>query len=494
MSRHLLRSVRATSFLTRLETSRALVAGAIVCMLALGAYAQDAKPGNAAGAAATTNSATNNTATTTSVDAAKQDATAKSETSVKSEDQAASASAPKVEYVRAAASAKLYNLPDPKAVVMTTVEKGALLHVKEVRGTWLAVEPAGGIPVWVYGKYLAAADEGRATVVGTKVRMRPLPNTNQESYPLDQLLQGRETLKVLQRADETKPLEKDWVKVLAPAGTIAWVQASLASNQPVADGAAAMTAEHDAALAKLAVVSLPKSFASGNEAVAAAKPAETKPTETKPSESKPADAKQTESKLAETTPAAAPKPENDAEYAKAEALYESTRSGSASDWSAVKAAYEGYLQASPKGALAANARMRIEECELRLQMAQIEADKKMLEKERAAQLEEAQRRLKAASLAQDPLWGRFQARGWLELDPMADPKSPRWLLRFGGKTVAEVVCGTGRYDLSQYSGYEIGVMGTITRGAIGEPGTTSARPMRVDAARLEVISGRAARR
>ena len=474
MSRHLLRSASVPMYVQGLVSRQTLVGGAIVCLLAFGAQAQES-------GAATQQAASQPAAT--QQDAAKTNDVAKN-------DEAATpaATAPKVEYVRSASSAKLYNLPDPKAVVMTTVEKGALLRVKEVRGTWLAVEPAGGIPVWIFGKYLAAAEEGSATVVGTKVRMRPLPNTNQESYPLDQLLQGRETLKVLARADESKPLEKDWVKVLAPAGTVAWMQASQASNQPVADGATLMAGEHDAAVAKLPLVSLPKNFATGGETVATAK------TETKPSEAKPAETKNAEAKSSETTPAAAPKPENDAEYAKAEALYESTRSGGANDWTAVKAAFEAYLQASPKGALAANARMRIEECELRLQMAQIEADKKMLEKERAAQLEEAQRRLKAASLAQDPLWGRFQARGWLEQDPTADPKSPRWVLRFGGKAVAEVVCGTGRYDLSQFAGYEIGVMGTITRGAIGEAGTTSARPMRVDAARLEVISGRAARR
>ena len=395
--------------------------------------------------------------------------------------------------MRAGTNAKLFNLPDPKGVVLTTAEKGTLLKVKEVRGTWLSVEPAGGIPVWIYGKYLIAADKGSATVQGTNVRMRPLPSTSQDSYPLDQLLKGGETLKVLQRADETKPLEKDWVKVLAPAGTIGWMQASNAANQTVVDGAKAMETEHTVALAKLPMVTLPTTFATSTDTTTTAAATATDKTATaNTATEKPATEQTTAAEKVETTPAAAAK--TTSTFAAAEQQYEAARAATTADWNAVKSAYEAYLAANPKGASADTARLRIEECELRLQIAAIESDKKLREQEREVQLTDAKRRLQAASLSQDPLWGRFHARGGLELDPYSEAKTPRYVLRFGGKTVAEVVCGTGRYDLSQYIGYELGVMGTITRGAIGEPGTTSARPMRLDTARLEVISGRPARR
>lgn len=445
MSRHLY------SLSTSSLAARTLCAAASVCVLSLAAHAQQ-----------TGEQATTTTTTTTAT---------------------APASTPKIEYVRAGTNAKLFNLPDPKGVVLTTAEKGTLLKVKEVRGTWLSVEPAGGIPVWIYGKYLIAADKGSATVQGTNVRMRPLPSTSQDSYPLDQLLKGGETLKVLQRADETKPLEKDWVKVLAPAGTIGWMQASNAANQTVVDGAKAMDTEHTAALAKLPMVTLPTTFATSTDTTTTAATTATE---------KPATEQTTAAEKVETTPAAAAK--TTSTFAAAEQQYEAARAATTADWNAVKSAYEAYLAANPKGASADTARLRIEECELRLQIAAIESDKKLREQEREVQLTDAKRRLQAASLSQDPLWGRFQARGWLELDPYSDAKTPRYVLRFGGKTVAEVVCGTGRYDLSQYIGYELGVMGTITRGAIGEPGTTSARPMRLDTARLEVISGRPARR
>ncbi len=445
MSRHLY------SLTTSSLAARTLCAAASVCVLSLAAHAQQ-----------TGEQATTTTTTTTAT---------------------APASTPKIEYVRAGTNAKLFNLPDPKGVVLTTAEKGTLLKVKEVRGTWLSVEPAGGIPVWIYGKYLIAADKGSATVQGTNVRMRPLPSTSQDSYPLDQLLKGGETLKVLQRADETKPLEKDWVKVLAPAGTIGWMQASNAANQTVVDGAKAMDTEHTAALAKLPMVTLPTTFATSTDTTTTAATTATE---------KPATEQTTAAEKVETTPAAAAK--TTSTFAAAEQQYEAARAATTADWNAVKSAYEAYLAANPKGASADTARLRIEECELRLQIAAIESDKKLREQEREVQLTDAKRRLQAASLSQDPLWGRFQARGWLELDPYSDAKTPRYVLRFGGKTVAEVVCGTGRYDLSQYIGYELGVMGTITRGAIGEPGTTSARPMRLDTARLEVISGRPARR
>jgi hypothetical protein len=400
------------------------------------------------------------------------------------------ATKPKLEHVRATSTAKLTNLPDPKGIVLATVDKDAVLRVSEVRGTWLAVEPAAGIPVWIYGKYLVAEGQGDAKVLGTNVRMRPLPNTSAESYPLQQLLKGGEVLRVLARADASKPLSEDWVKVLAPAGTTAWIEASKVAALPAGgDGAAMLASERANALASLPQVSLPASAARNTASNATTANATTANATT-------ANATGT---AGTTTAAAAAKPSESAKaqdtgFAQAESLYEAARASSNPDWSAVKSAYESSLAANPKAASAETARVRLEEIELRMEVAQLEADKKLREQEREAQLSEAKRRLAAASLSQDPLWGRFQARGWLELDPTSDKNAPRYILRFGGKAVAEVVCATGRFDLSQYTGYEVGIMGTIVRGAIGESGTTSARPMRVDAARLEVISGRIARR
>jgi hypothetical protein len=401
------------------------------------------------------------------------------ESTTGAESSTAASTKPKLEHVRAMGAAKLTNLPDPKGIVLATVEKDAVLRVAEVRGTWLAVEPAAGIPVWIYGKYLVAEGQGDAKVQGANVRMRPLPNTSAESYPLQQLLKGGEVLRVLARGDASKPLSEDWVKVLAPAGTTAWIEASKVGALPAGgDGAALLAAERSSALANLPQVALPASTKSVGAASGAAS---------------------TSSATAGTTAAAAAKPSattksEDNGFARAEALYEAARASATPDWAAVKAAYESSLAANPKAASAETARVRIEEVELRMEVVQLEADKKLREQERETQLSEAKRRLAAASLSQDPLWGRFQARGWLEVDPPAEKNAPRYRLRFGGKAVAEVVCGTGRFDLSQYTGYEIGVMGTIVRGAIGEAGTTSARPMRVDAARLEVISGRIAKR
>lgn len=406
---------------------------------------------------------------------AQAPASALAQESSTAESSIAPATKPKLEHVRATTAAKLTNLPDPKGIVLATVEKDAVLRVAEVRGTWLAVEPAAGIPVWIYGKYLVAEGQGDAKVQGANVRMRPLPNTSAESYPLQQLLKGGEVLRVLARGDANKPLSEDWVKVLAPSGTTAWIEASKVGALPAGgDGAALLAAERASAFAKMPLVVLPaattKVAAAGGETSASG-----------------------------TTAAAAAKPSNasksqDTGFAQAEALYEVARASSTPDWAAVKTAYEACLAANPKAASAETVRVRLEEVELRMEVVQLEADKKLREQERESQLSEAKRRLAAASLSQDPLWGRFQARGWLELDPTSEKAAPRYVLRFGGKAVAEVVCATGRFDLSQYAGYEIGVMGTIVRGAIGEAGTTSARPMRVDAARLEVISGRIAKR
>ena len=46
-------------------------------------------------------------------------------------------------------------------------------------------------------------------------------------------------------------------------------------------------------------------------------------------------------------------------------------------------------------------------------------------------------------------------------------QAPRYFLRFGRKTVAEVTCSSGRYNLEQFAGHQVGVQG------LNEPTDTS---------------------
>jgi hypothetical protein len=67
---------------------------------------------------------------------------------------------------------------------------------------------------------------------------------------------------------------------------------------------------------------------------------------------------------------------------------------------------------------------------------------------------------------------------------------PRYVLRWGGKDVAEIVCASGRYDLQRFVGFEVGVIGATQRAAVEGTGDLPGTPAQIDATRLEVISAR----
>ena len=63
------------------------------------------------------------------------------------------------------------------------------------------------------------------------------------------------------------------------------------------------------------------------------------------------------------------------------------------------------------------------------------------------------------------------------------------MLSWSGKDVAEVVCHSGRYDLSVFKNFEIGINGRTLRGAV-EASAGRARAPQIDVARIEVLGGR----
>ncbi len=124
--------------------------------------------------------------------------------------------------------------------------------------------------------------------------------------------------------------------------------------------------------------------------------------------------------------------------------------------------------------------MRLEQISYHEEISRLKSDAALQETQRQKLLTDAQAQLEEASLAQDPLWGRFQARGWLRQD---EEVPGRFYVQWAGRTASEVTCGSGRYDLALFAGAEIGVQGAMTRSA----GSVD-RPMRIDATRIEVLS------
>lgn len=377
-------------------------------------------------------------------------------------------------YVRAAeGGGKVRNLASPAGELVLDAQAGTLLAVRAERSGWLEVEPASGMKVWIYGTYLKkSSTPGVAEINANSVRMRPLPSSDEKSFPLPMKLDRGERVRVIARADASKPIAEDWVQIWSPAGATAWIAASetkaLAAGE---DGRAAWTGELKAAQAAMPVVDV----FGASETVAAA----------------PAVAAGGKAGAKEASAKAEPK--HHAAYdklAEAEKLMKAAQASDSPDFTAAKAAYAAVIAEAPEGASADSARQRLEEISIREEIQRLKLDKDKLQSERAEKLAEAEAKLREVAQRQDPLWGRFQARGWLERQVQAGLPN-RYAVTWGGREVAEIACGNGRYELDAFVGCEIGVLGVTQRAAVPASAGAVGTPARVEATRIEVISARA---
>ncbi len=377
-----------------------------------------------------------------------------------------------VRYVRSASAMKLFNVPDKtNGLAVAQVPAATLLAVYDDRNGWLSVEPPQGLNVWVFGEFLRpTAQPGIAEVTGDGVRMRPLPSSSKDSYPLEHWLHDGDRVRVLGRDSAQKPLREDWVKIVTPPGVRAWVHST--DTTATETGLDVQRAWMDAVKTGTAAVALVdlkdgQAVKAGTSSAAAAGSAAGAGVAVADANAK------TDAAPAQST------------WDAAEARYEQAKSASAADWAAVRAGFQSYLDKNPSGVNAGTAKLRLEQIGYHEEIARLKSDAQMQESQRQAMLADARAQLEEASLAQDPLWGRFQARGWLKRDEK-DPT--RWTVTWAGRPAAEITCGNGRYDLTLYEGSEIGVLGSMTRSS-----GNAEKPMRIDAKRIEVISARAGR-
>ena len=382
-------------------------------------------------------------------------------------------------YVRAKdTGAKLFNLADKTSIVVGTVPSKGLMQVYDENAGYLSVDAPGGMEVWVYGQYLHTTSvPGIVEVTGNGVFMRPLPKSDETSYPLQQQLHKGDRLRVIGRNEASKPLTEDWVKVVSPAGTRAWVV--------TADTSAVDTKEDVrtawSSAVKEANAARPTFDLKSGAAVVA---------ETKQVASEAVDAASGEKRdIAWATPANA---KNEESFEGAERLYEAARSSTTPDWGGVRAAYQRYLEKNPKGTFVEQSRLQLQRIDLHEEIQRIQADRTMRDSQRSEVLAAAQAQLRDANArAQDPLWGRFQARGWIVREQPVASEAPRFVVYWSGRAQAEIVCSSGRYDLSKFADYEVGVTGAMLRQSVSGSETTGARPARIDATRIEVLGARA---
>lgn len=361
------------------------------------------------------------------------------------------ASAPKDEPLRygriAAEGITILNLADEKGKAVAQPQKGQLVAVyKEHASGWLEVEVPGGYPVWVFGKFLGAGAEPNVyEVTGSGVNLRPEPSSEVvTNFPLPQRLQPGDKVRGIELQDPAKPLADNWVRVWSPPGVRAFVKSS------VVEGLAA--GEVGTALWNQALQALP-----------AAPPARLEPA--RPNE-----------------PSAAEKQESEGRTAleAARAALENERKKDTPDYAPIRAEFEKLVAAG--GPVAIEARAELRTVATLVEAAHLRAD---LERERLRRAEEAraaQEKVWEQSKEKDPFGGVFPVRGVVERRTSTDG-IPRFFLRFGKDTVCELVCSSGRYDLSTFAGVEVGVHGSEIASRTGEVPT-------FELSKLEVLAVR----
>jgi len=333
------------------------------------------------------------------------------------------------------------NIRDDSGIPVGKWGPGTVLAVHEAMGTWTQVEPAGGLTCWVLGAYLTETEtSGRYQVNGNGINMRPMPSTSNESFPLMQHLYVGDMVRMVGRKDPSVPFERDWIQIHTPKGVYGWALTSMLMAAP--DPAqAASTWE-----GQWRVIM---------EAMGASD----------------------ETPVEETTDT--PKTAIEDELVRAHRMmnesppkYDEARN--------ILVKLEA--KALPGSALGKAARNGINQVDayktIEVLQAQFEANRVEREQGEADRKAELERR----RTKNTPLMGRYDGRGWIETRKTRDGEMA-WCLRFAGKDTCVVQCSTGRYDLSMYEGYEVGVIGRMTN-EIGVGQSTC------DIRSIEVLSGR----
>ncbi|MFT7487218.1 MAG: hypothetical protein ACI9F9_003077 [Candidatus Paceibacteria bacterium] len=375
-------------------------------------------------------------------------------------------------YVLAGATgARLMNLPDSKGREVLLAAGGTPLAVYTSRAgsPYLKVGAPGGVKIWVYGKYLQQSQRpGWVEVAGSYVNMRPLPRS-QDSYPLGQLDRG-DRLRFIQRLDPTKPMSEDWVQVYSPPDTLAYVLA--AETRATAAGANPKALWDEAVQDVLKTQ--PKTVVTTQPVIGGSKSGALEAGAPHSSASQSAGAQ-----FAGGTRSVF------SELAAADRSMDIALSGTSTpDYNGLLTGYQNVLALGPDAPTRHLIDQRIERLEAHRELAAIRADIANSKLQREEQLAGLRGEAERGERSNDPLWGRFQTRGWIERQVKDGEVS--YLVRWGADFLAKVQCSSGRYELELYEGFEIGIKGVPVRSAMV---TTGGYPL-IDIDRIEVISAR----
>ena len=350
-------------------------------------------------------------------------------------------------HVAGPAGVTIRNVRDNAGIPVGKFGTGTVLYVHEAMGEWTQVEPAGGLTCWVLGAYLEeTGTSGRYSVKGDGVNMRPLASAGNGSFPMMQRLYTGDLVRMVSRNDPNAPFAEDWIQIRTPKGVHGWALTNTMQPAPdPAQASATWAGEWSEILKGMGVPEDPAATSAKGEATA-------------PDSDDQSDLVRARRMMDESPP----------RYAEAKALY--------SDILAKAPSGSPVATAARSGLFKAEAYESIETLERELEMERMA---------REARETERQNELDRLRNEDSPLMGRYDARGWMESRRMPNGE-PAWYLRFGGKDACRVWCTSGRYDLTMFDGYEVGVTGLMTNEA---GGAQTACDMRS----IEVLSGRANR-
>ena len=351
------------------------------------------------------------------------------------------------------------NLADEKGIAILEPRAGTLVAVYRELAGWLEVEVPGGYVAWVHGDYLRPTDTpGISEVTNNAVNVRPLPKSTVDSFPLPQRLHAGDRLRVLPLGADDQPDDPKWVKIQTPPGVHAWIRTTAVADLSAGEDGKALWRE------------------------ALARAAEARPVEAAAPRPAAAEASAGASALEGTSARA------DAEalalVERAQALLAKDPERVGLDYAAVLALLDEADALSSSGDVQLRAQGLRERALAYQKIDEVRAELESARDQRVAELEAKQREVLEASRRKDPLGAAFLVRGTLVRNVLPDG-SPRYFVTFGGETLSELLCTSGRYDLDLFAGYEVGVQGTELQSASG----TREVPA-VETERLEVLRRR----
>jgi hypothetical protein len=350
-------------------------------------------------------------------------------------------------YVAGPTGVTIRNIRDNDGIPVGKFGEGTVLAVHGTQGSWTQVEPAGGLTCWVRGANLKETEaSGRLQVIGNAATLRPLPSKGNESFPMVQRLYAGDMVRMVGRKDPSAAFEEDWIQIRTPKGVHGWAPTSMIKAAPdPAQAEATWTGEWAEILEAMGAPQKAATATTGDEPTA-------------PDTKTEGDLVRARRMMNESPP----------RYAEAKAIYSAVLAKAPSGSPVALSAKNGLIQV--------DAYASIEELQRKLEKERV--DREQREIERQAELDRR-------SSKDTPLKGRYDARGWVESRTMPNGEMA-WYLRFGGKDSCKIQCTSGRYDVSMFEGYEIGVAGRMTNEA-------GAAQVSCDMRSIEVLSGRSAR-